>query len=90
MTARPNIPLAVALHYQKGKSEAPRVVAKGKGEIGNKIVETARANGVPVEENPALAAALSDVEIGEEIPEELYKAVAEVLVFVLRLSGRLQ
>ena len=90
MSERSTIPLAVALQYEKGSGAAPRVVAKGKGEIGNKIVEAARANGVPVEENAGLAAALSDVELGEEIPVELYKAVAEVLVFILRVSGKLR
>ncbi len=90
MNERPTIPLAVALQYEKGAGEAPRVVARGKGEIGNKIIETARAHGVPIEENPGLAAALSDVEIGDQIPAELYKAVAEVLVFILRLSGKLR
>jgi len=53
-------------------------------------IETAKAHGVPVENNPALAAALADVEIGEEIPLELYKAVAEVLLFILRMSGRVR
>jgi flagellar biosynthesis protein len=81
--------LAVALHYDKG-SGAPRVIAKGKGTIGAKIIEIARANDVPIEENAVLAGALSNVELGEEIPEDLYKAVAEVLIFVLGLSGRLK
>ena len=63
------------------------VVAKGKGTIGAKIVEVAKANDIPIEENEILAGALSKVELGDEIPAELYKAVAEVLVFVLRLSG---
>jgi len=81
--------LAVALHYEKG-SGAPRVLAKGKGAIGAKIIEVARANDVPIEENAVLAGALSNVEIGDEIPEDLYKAVAEVLIFVLGLSGRAQ
>jgi flagellar biosynthesis protein len=76
--------LAVALHYDR--TGAPRVVAKGKGAIGAKIVEVARSHDIPIEENEVLAGALSNVEIGEEIPVELYKAVAEVLVFVLRLS----
>jgi flagellar biosynthesis protein len=79
--------LAVALHYDRG---APRVVAKGKGTLGEKIIEVAKANNIPIEENEVLAGALSNVELGEEIPAELYKAVAEVLVFVLRLSGRMR
>jgi flagellar biosynthesis protein len=80
--------LAIALHYDK--TGAPRVIAKGKGTIGAKIVEIARANDIPIEENEVLAGALSNVEIGDEIPVELYKAVAEVLVFVLKLSRGLR
>jgi flagellar biosynthesis protein len=76
--------LAVALHYDR--KGAPRVVAKGKGTIGQKIIELAKANDIPIEENEVLAGALSNVEIGDEIPEQLYKAVAEVLIFVLRLT----
>ena len=90
MSNAPTIPLAVALHYDKSSGEAPRVVAKGKGAIGEKIVETARAHGVPIEENAGLAGALAEVEIGDEIPVELYRAVGEVLVFILRLSGKIQ
>jgi flagellar biosynthesis protein len=82
--------LAVALHYEKQDSGPPRVVASGRGAIGERIVATAKAHGVPVENNPGLAAALADVEIGEEIPLELYKAVAEVLIFILRMSGRVR
>jgi flagellar biosynthesis protein len=78
--------LAVALHYDH--SGAPTVVAKGRGTIGAKIIELAKAHEIPIEENEVLAGALSNVELGDEIPVELYKAVAEVLVFVLRLSGR--
>jgi len=80
--------LAVALHYDR--TGAPRVVAKGKGTLGEKIIEVAKANNIPIEENEVLAGALSNVELGEEIPAELYKAVAEVLIFVLRLSGRVR
>jgi len=80
--------VAVALHYDK--KGAPRVVAKGKGTVGAKIIEVAKAHDIPIEENELLAGALSNVELGDEIPEELYKAVAEVLVFVLRLSGRIR
>ena len=80
-------PLAVALHYER--PGAPHVVAKGRGELGQKIIETARASGVPVEENAALAEALAQVELEHAIPEALYRAVAEVLVFILRASGKL-
>lgn len=80
--------LAVALHYDK--TGAPLVVAKGRGSLGQKIIELAKANNVPIEENEVLAGALSRVELGDEIPVELYKAVAEVLIFVLRLSGRVR
>ena len=80
--------LAVALHYDR--SGAPRVIAKGRGSIGAKIIEVARAHDIPIEENEVLAGALSNVEIGDEIPAELYKAVAEVLIFVLRLSGQIR
>jgi flagellar biosynthesis protein len=86
MSGPPPITLAVALHYEK--PAAPRVVATGRGEIGAKIVETARAHGVPIEENPGLAAALSEVDLGEEIPVELYRAVAEVLTFILRVANQ--
>ncbi len=80
--------LAVAFHYDK--KGAPRVVAKGKGTVGEKIIEIARENDIPIQENEVLAGALSNVELGDEIPAELYKAVAEVLIFVMRLTGRLR
>jgi flagellar biosynthesis protein len=80
--------LAVALHYDK--KGAPRVVAKGRGSIGEKIIEVAKAHDIPIEQNEVLAGALSNVELDDEIPPELYRAVAEVLVFVLRLSGRIR
>ena len=88
MSERAKNQLAVALHYDR--TGAPRVVAKGKGTLGEKIIEVAKANNIPIEENEVLAGALSNVELGEEIPAELYKAVAEVLIFVLRLSGRVR
>ncbi|HWW25080.1 MAG TPA: EscU/YscU/HrcU family type III secretion system export apparatus switch protein [Caulobacter sp.] len=72
----------VALQYEE--PGAPRVVASGRGWVGDKIIETAREHGVPIEENPALAQALSTIELDEEIPEALYIAVAEILGFVLR------
>jgi len=87
VSARRKQPLAIALHYEK--PGAPRVVATGRGTIGQKIIEVAQSHGVPIEANPGLAEALSEVEVGDEIPVELYRAVAEVLSFILRASGRL-
>jgi len=78
-------PLAVALKYEHGG--VPVVVAKGRGAIAETIAKTARESGVMVEENAVLAEALSQVELDAEIPEALYKAVAEVIIFVLR-AGR--
>lgn len=88
MSVKTTNQLAVALHYDR--KGAPRVVAKGRGTIGAKIVEVARAHDIPIEENEVLAGALSNVELDDEIPAELYKAVAEVLIFVMRLSGRIR
>ncbi|GAA0532619.1 flagellar biosynthesis protein [Rhizomicrobium palustre] len=80
--------IAVALKYEK--SHAPRVVASGKGAVGEAIIEKARESGVPVQENPALAEALSTLEVDQEIPEALYRAVAQVLAYLLRTAGHLR
>ncbi len=79
--------LAVALHYDHPGT--PRVVASGKGMIAEKIIETAQASGVHIEENASLAEALSQVELDQEIPETMFVAVAEVIAFVLRASGKM-
>lgn len=79
-------PVAVALHYDG--AGAPRVVAKGGGDVAERILEVAREHDVPLHEDPGLARALARLELGEEIPRALYQAVAEVLAFALRLSGR--
>ena len=81
-------PLAVALRYEKPR--APRVIAVGRGELGRKIIETAKEHGVPLEENPELAEALATIEIDAEIPEALYRAVALVLSYILRTSGHIR
>jgi flagellar biosynthesis protein len=74
--------VAVALEYDY--QGAPRVTARGKGHVAEAIVALAREHGVPIEENHILADALSQVELDQEIPEALYRAVADVLNFVLR------
>lgn len=84
MPAKPRI--AVALQYEEGSLEAPRVVAKGRGFVAEKIIELAEEHGVLVETNPILAEALSGVDLDEEIPVELYEAMAVVIGYVLRQS----
>lgn len=80
--------LAVALQYEKGSREAPRVIAKGRGLVAEKIVALAEENGVLIEANPVLAQALSGIELDETIPLELYETVAIVIGYVLRTSLR--
>lgn len=82
---------AVAIRYQPGQTQAPKVVAKGKNWLALRIRETAIRNQVPIVENPPLAQALyGSVEVGQEIPAHLYQAVAEVLAYIFRLlKGRL-
>lgn len=87
MSRRAVQPVAVALEYKQ--PGAPRVVAIGKGALGQRIIDTAREHGVPLEDNPALAEALCEVAVDDEIPEQLYRAVAEIIGFILRASGRL-
>ena len=79
-------PLAVALHYSG--SGAPRVVAKGGGQVADRIIETAREHKVPLQEDAALASALARLELGREIPRELYVAVAHVLAFAWMVTGK--
>jgi flagellar biosynthetic protein FlhB len=81
---------AVALAYTHGEMAAPTVVAKGVDEVARRIREVAEANDVPLVSNPPLARALhATVELDEEIPAEHYKAVAEIIGYVMRLKGRM-
>ena len=89
MTGAQETNLAVALEYETGTREAPRVIAKGYGAIAEQIIAVAEEHGVVIEANPHLAEALSGVELDESIPMELYEAVAEVIAFVLRASGKI-
>ena len=77
---------AVALRYDIDQDEAPRVIAAGKGLLAEKIIEKAKESDVPLHKDPKLAKTLSNLEIGENIPPELYEVVAEVLVFINRMD----
>ena len=72
---------AIALTYQPG-TEAPTIVAAGKGYLAEKIIKTAKENDVPLYTDDKLADTLSRLQIGDSIPPELYKVVADILVFV--------
>lgn len=78
---------AVALKYERGKDDAPRVVASGRGEIADRIQAAAAAADVPLRQDPDLLEVLAQVPVGDEIPEDLYQAVAEILAFVYRLNS---
>lgn len=84
--ANPPAKKAVALSYEEGSDEAPRVVATGTGLVAERIIETAREAGVAIQENPGLVDALAALDLGEQIPAELYPVVAEVLVWVRRVD----
>ncbi|QEC46826.1 hypothetical protein FSW04_03980 [Baekduia soli] len=81
---------AAALRYDQEAGGAPRVVAAGPGLVADRILELAREQGIPVREEPALVEALARLELEQEIPEELFVAVAEVLVWAygLEAAGR--
>jgi flagellar biosynthetic protein FlhB len=81
--------LAVAIKYDPEKYEAPYVLAKGQGQVAQRIKEIAREHDILIMENKPLAQALyAQVELGEVVPRDLYKAVAEVLAFVYKFSRR--
>ncbi len=82
-------PKAVALKYDQKKDTAPRVIAKGRGEIAQKIIDVARAHDVPLVEDKNLIQILEALELETEIPPELYRAVAEVLAFIYRLNRKI-
>lgn len=77
---------AVALSYDKAKKDAPRIIAKGKGLIAEGILEQANAQNIPVHEDGSLVELLGKLNINEQIPEDLYQAVAEVFAFIYKVD----
>lgn len=81
--------VAIALRYQPDEGEAaPAVVAKGDGFMAQEILRVARAHDVPLRQDPALAGALATLDVGRQVPAELFRAVAEVLAFVYKMNGK--
>jgi len=83
---RPESRSAIALHYDG--DGAPRLSAKGMGAVAEEIIRVAEEHGVPLEEDAELAALLGQLDLGDEVPEELWLAVAEVLAFAFIVTGR--
>lgn len=79
--------IAAAIEYDAKRDNAPRMTAKGRGHIAEKIIALARKHNIPVKEDPVLVDLLSRLDIDEHIPPELYQAVAEVLAFVYALNA---
>ena len=79
---------AAALRYDPERDKAPMVIAKGRGELAERIIELAKREGIPVVEDEGLVEALLKVEVFEEIPPVLYEAIARVLVFVGEVRKR--
>ncbi|MFO7985844.1 MAG: EscU/YscU/HrcU family type III secretion system export apparatus switch protein [Desulfatiglandaceae bacterium] len=80
---------AVAIKYNRDKDRAPKVLAKGRNEIAERIIEKAEESRVPIYPDKDLAQILDTLEVNYEIPPELYRAVAEVLVFIYALNKKL-
>lgn len=81
---------AVALSYDGYQFNAPKVVAKGKGDIAANIINKANDHRVPIQEDPTLVKLLGELDINEKIPEELYQAVAEVFAYVYQLDKQMK
>ncbi|MFV0517496.1 MAG: EscU/YscU/HrcU family type III secretion system export apparatus switch protein [Aminipila sp.] len=79
---------AVALKYDEKQGAAPIIVASGLGHMAEKIVEVANQTDIPVYEDSSLATVLSQLELGAQIPEEVYKAVVEIYVFFLNFKSK--
>jgi len=81
---------AVALKYDREKDRAPRLTAKGRGLIAEKILELAEKEGIPITEDPDLVTALVQLDFNDEIPPELYHAVAEILAFAYKINQQMK
>ena len=78
---------AAALKYDSEKNGAPMIVAAGMGYMAEKITETAMKAGVPIYEDDSIASLLTQMKLGEEIPEELFQAIVEIYIYFLGFTG---
>ena len=80
---------AIAMRYDSTKERTPRVIAKGKGNIANNIIKVAQLHKLPIKKDEDLLELLSKVELDREVPENLYKAVAELFSFVYKVTKKI-
>ncbi len=85
---RPEVKGAIALGYESEKNSAPTILAKGIGELAEKIINTAEQNEILIKEDPLLFDSLYSLSVGDEIPVKAYRAVAEILAFVYKLEDQ--
>lgn len=76
----------IAIQYNDSESGLPEVKAHGKGYIAEKIMNLAKENGIPMQENPSLVANLIDLDLGESVPPQLYSVIAEILILIEELE----
>lgn len=79
---------AVALKYDQETNTAPKVVASGKGELAQRIIQKAKEYNVPIFSNPELASSLIDLDLDKEIPSQLYQAVADVFIWLMKNESK--
>ena len=79
---------AVALGYNRQKDNSPKVVATGSGEIAKNIINLAKSHNIPIKEDADLVEVLSKVDLNQEIPPNLYKAVAEIFSFLYKMTNK--
>jgi len=90
LTLNDEIRRSIALGYDPELDHAPRVIAKGLGPVAEAILAIARKHGVHIHQDPALSRSLYVLELGQEVPEEFYIAIAEVLAFIYRLDRKMR
>ncbi len=88
MRTNRDIKKAVALRYEQNKDDAPKVLAKGNGITAENIIKTGKNNDIPIREDATLTQLLSELNMNEKIPEDLYHAVAEVFAFIYKTEKK--
>lgn len=79
---------AIALGYDLNKNEAPKIIAKGFGEIAAKIIKVAQENNIVIHNDQLLFNSLYRLEVGEEIPVKMYQVIAELLAYVYKINNQ--